>query len=675
VKIVTGSEPMTALVGRYRLLDLLGEGGMGVVWRAHDHTLGRDVAIKLLRPIVASDAQQRRRFEREARTLAVLANENIVRVHDFVDDGEQAFLVMEFVDGRNLADTTVARLPLDVGEAAWYAASVAKALAYAHAKGVVHRDLTPANILVEHETGRVVTTDFGLARVARTGGSLTTVGMLVGTPEYWSPEQARGGETGTATDLYALGCILYLLLGGRLPFEGDDRLAVGLRRAHEQPPSLTTVVTDLPAAAAELVDSLLSSDPGGRPDAVTTAASLSNMAAAPQWPARPVEREHGAPSVVTFGYPTARLEDAWPTVADASAPAEPPALWPSPASSLRFDGPSVRRLWESPRRRLLVLSGVAAAGLVGAAVAMHLHEGPVRRVPEVVSLRPSAARAQILQSLPGANVSVRWVYSTRVSSGRVISQHPAARTSVGGGGDVRLTVSKGTPFAAVPAVRVGASAPAAKRTLARAGFRARLHYTPSWTVRKGAVIELRPGAGVRLRRPATVRIVLASGYPRSVVPPVLNADLASAQSMLNAKHLRSQIVYRLMPNGPVNQVVGQIPSAGAIVYSGSRIRLTVARPHRWVNLFRWSGTDRFHSHPFTVPARWRIRYRLAAEASLPALAQFSWLPADEPLAGHGFVATDTGSRSYVVPDGAGTYSLAVNPLAGTSWSVELDAFE
>ena len=230
---------------------------MGVVWRAHDRTLGRDVAIKLLRPIIASDGQQRRRFEREARTLAGLANEHIVRVHDYVDDGERAFLVMEFVDGRNLADTTIPRLPLEVGEAAWYAEPVAKALAYAHAKGVVHRDLTPANILVEHGTGRVVTTDFGLARVARSGGSLTTVGMPVGTPEYWSPEQALGRETGTATDLYALGCILYLLIGGRLPFEGDDRLAVGLRRAHERAPSLMTLAPEVPAAA-DLVDSLLS---------------------------------------------------------------------------------------------------------------------------------------------------------------------------------------------------------------------------------------------------------------------------------------------------------------------------------------------------------------------------------------------------------------------------------
>jgi beta-lactam-binding protein with PASTA domain len=322
-----------------------------------------------------------------------------------------------------------------------------------------------------------------------------------------------------------------------------------------------------------------------------------------------------------------------------------------------------------------VLGGAAAALVLAAAVAAWLRGEPARQVPTVVSLRPAAARAQILQSLPGATVSVRWVYSTRVSLGRVISQRPAARTSVGSGADVRLTVSKGTPFAAVPAVPVGASASAAKRTLARTGFRTRLHYTPSWTVRKGSVIELRPRPGARLRRPATVSILLASGYPREVVPQVENADLVSARSKLEARHLRYQIVYRLLPDQPANQVVGQIPSAGVIVYRGSRIRLAVARTYRWVNLFSWSGTDRFQSDPFSVPARWRIRYRLAAGASLPALAQFLWLPNGEPYAGHGFIATDTGVRSYVVPDGAGTYRLAVNPLAGTSWSVEVDAFQ
>ena len=652
---MSATEPATTLAGRYRLLARVGEGGMGVVWRAHDRRLDRTVAIKLLRPIVASDSQQRRRFAREARTLAGLANEHIVRIHDFIDDEEQPFLVMEYVDGRNLADTTFSQLPLDIGEAARHMAPVAEALAYAHARGVVHRDLTPANILIEHGTGRVLTTDFGLARIARSGGSLTTVGMLVGTPEYWSPEQALGRETGTASDLYALGCILFLLTGGRLPFEGDDRLAVGLRRAHEEAPSLTTLAPGVPPAAAALVDSLLAADPGARPDARAVEASLRRLAVAPD----------GDVPTVAIRPPPRSDAAAWPTLVVRPAGGDAPT-WPR-----------VRSRGTRPSRRLLLIVGSAAAAVVlGGAAAKRLLEGGHPRVPQVVSLSPAGARSLILRTLPQATVSVRWVYSTRVAPGRVISQRPAPRAKVGRRVAVALTVSKGTPYANVPAVAAGVPASAAKATLTRNGFQTHFRYTPSWTVRKGTVIELHPAAGVRLRRPATVRVLVASGYPREVVPPVVGSDVSTAQGDLEAKHLRYQVVYRLVPNGPVNHVIGQSPSAGAIVYRGTRIRLTVARTYRWVGLFHWSGADRFRSDPFTVPARWRIRYRLAPATSFaPALAQFTWSPDGQPFAAHGFVATDSGTRSYVVPDGAGTYQLAVNPIVGTTWSVEVDAFE
>lgn len=171
---------MVTLADRYDLLEQVGEGGMGVVWRARDRRLGRDVAIKLLHLFVARDPEQRRRFEREARTLAGLDSEHVVRVYDYVDTGDQAFLVMEYVDGGNLAETTFGRLPLDVGEAASYATAVAEALACAHGKGVIHRDLTPANVLIERDTARVVTTDFGLARAVRSAGSLTGAGVCSG---------------------------------------------------------------------------------------------------------------------------------------------------------------------------------------------------------------------------------------------------------------------------------------------------------------------------------------------------------------------------------------------------------------------------------------------------------------------------------------------------------------
>jgi len=207
---------------------------VGVVWRARDTRLERDVAIKLLRTTLPDEAEQRRRFDREARTLAGLSSDHIVRVFDYVGTGEQSFLVMEYVDGGNLAQATFGRLPLSVPEAAAYTAPVAHALAYAHGRGVVHRDLTPANILIERGSGRVLTGDFGLARIARSAGSLTVTGVLIGTPEYWSPEQALGRGNDVAGDLYALGCILFLLLSGRLPFEDDDRLALGLRQQRDR---------------------------------------------------------------------------------------------------------------------------------------------------------------------------------------------------------------------------------------------------------------------------------------------------------------------------------------------------------------------------------------------------------------------------------------------------------
>src|SRR6476646_8262238 len=269
---------VTVLADRYELLDKIGEGGMSVVWRARDRKLDRDVAIKLLRSPIGVDPQQSRRFHREARALAALAHEHIVRIYDYVSDGDQSFLVMEYVAGVNLSQATRGRLPLRLDDVAAYVKPVAEALAYAHGREVVHRDLTPSNILIERESGRVVTTDFGLARIARGSGSLTATGVLLGTPEYWSPELALGRPSGAAADLYALGCIAFLLLSGRLPFEGEDRLAVGLRRAHDDAPSLQSLLPEGSAPVAALVDSLLARDPERRPDDTYVAEELGALA-------------------------------------------------------------------------------------------------------------------------------------------------------------------------------------------------------------------------------------------------------------------------------------------------------------------------------------------------------------------------------------------------------------
>ena len=520
---------MTVLAARYELLDKVGEGGMSVVWRARDRKLDREVAIKMLRSLVAPDPAQLRRFHREARALAALAHGHIVRIYDYISNDEQSFLVMEYVDGANLAQTTRGRLPLATGEAAAYMRPVAQALAYAHGRGVVHRDLTPSNILVERGSGRVVTTDFGLARIARSTGSLTATGVLLGTPEYWSPELALGRENGAAADLYALGCILFLLLSGRLPFEGEDRLAVGLRRAHDDAPSLQSLLPDARATVAALVDSLLARDPERRPDASNVAEELGALADASTAflgvavGASAVDEQTVA---LLSEQPTTHL--ARPSAT--TDPAPPPEA--QPASTRR-------RSWV--RRRVVIGLAASAAVVVAALVVAGEVRNPLLRVPNVVSLREDAARAQIEGSMPAAAVSVERVYSTRIGAGLVIRQQPQARSPFPIGTQVRLVVSKGSPYAPVPAV-AGRPAEAAKASLVRQGFTSRYAYAPSWTVRKGSVVGLQPRVGTRLRRPAQVTLVVASGYPHSVVPDVRGTDLPSAQQQLAAKHLRYRLV-------------------------------------------------------------------------------------------------------------------------------------
>ena len=627
---------MRILADRYELIEQVGEGGMGVVWRAHDARLDRDVAIKLLRPFVAAEPAQRRRFAREARTLAALSNDHIVRVHDYVESGEDAFLVMEFIEGHSLAAATLGRLPIPWDEAASYARSVCDALAYAHAKGVIHRDLTPSNILIERETGRIVTTDFGLARIARSGGSVTTLGVLLGTPEYWSPEQALGRDTDAPADMYALGCILFLLLSGRLPFTGDDRLAVGLRRAHEDAPSLAK---NAPEAAVALVDSLLARDPSCRPDARAAARALAASSTA-------VPRDQ-VPSHGRFDAPTVTLS----------------------AQTVRLGPKRPRR-----RRWLIPVLGALVGGLVGAfAAAQLLDRGP--RAPNVVSLREAAARAQILRTLPNATVSVVRVYSMRVGRDRVIRQRPEPRAKVDTAARVILVVSKGTPFAQVPTFLPGTTPERARAYLERDGFTVRYRWTPSWTVPKGTVIELHPGSGMRVRRPAAVTVVVSSGWPREIVPDVQNAAVESAKQQLEAKHLRYGVVYRNTLTSAPGQVVEQHPRAGATVYDGTRIWLAVTRTPHWTQVFADSGTGSYQSAPFTVPTQWRIRYRLDGSGGgfFGSSTDVSWTRDGDFFSDGGFSADATGALHSHPVSGAGTYSLSVSPPAGTSWYVEVDA--
>lgn len=267
------------LADRYELQELLGRGAMGEVWRARDHLLGRPVAVKLLRAEEAEDAE---RFRLEAQIAARLNHPNVVGMYDFGAHHDQPHLVMELVDGWNLAQERSLRGALPPAEAAAITAQAAAGLAAAHQEGVVHRDVKPANVMLT--TDRTVKiTDFGIARFAEAAASgLTATGKIIGTADYLAPERALGRPAQPASDVYSLGCVLYELLTGRPPFSAATSLAVVQQHVSATPAPPDRLRPDIPQPLSDYVLHMLAKDPAHRPTAEQAAGWLAAQNGTPR---------------------------------------------------------------------------------------------------------------------------------------------------------------------------------------------------------------------------------------------------------------------------------------------------------------------------------------------------------------------------------------------------------
>jgi serine/threonine-protein kinase len=249
------------IVGRYELEELVGSGGMSNVFRAHDRLLERTVALKILHEQYTRDEDYVERFRREARAVAQLTHPNIVTVIDRGEQDGRQFIVFEYVHGQNLKELS-AHGPLDLREAVGLALQVAHALSFAHARGLVHRDVKPQNVLL-NDDGQAKVTDFGIARSLDVHG-VTQTGTVLGTSDYIAPEQARGQKVDPKTDIYSLGAVLYELLTGEVPFSGDTFVAVAMRHVSEPPPSVLDHRPDCPVRLDLAIQRAMAKDPADR---------------------------------------------------------------------------------------------------------------------------------------------------------------------------------------------------------------------------------------------------------------------------------------------------------------------------------------------------------------------------------------------------------------------------
>jgi serine/threonine-protein kinase len=247
--------------GRYTIKGRLGRGAMGVVYHAYDARLDRDVAIKRMAAELDDDPQLRQRFSQEARSAARLNHRNIITIYELHESDNNLYIVMELLEGVDLATLLRRKTPLPLEAKLNLMAQVCEGLEYAHAKGIIHRDIKPANLHVS-VAGVVTILDFGIARLM--ASRMTSTGGLIGTPDYMSPEQVMAGPLDARSDLFAVGAVMYELLSGAKPFEADSVTALLLKIARDPHVPLRQRAPHLPAAAIQIVERLLAKDPGDR---------------------------------------------------------------------------------------------------------------------------------------------------------------------------------------------------------------------------------------------------------------------------------------------------------------------------------------------------------------------------------------------------------------------------
>ncbi len=357
-----------APIGNYQIVEKVGAGGMGSVYKAYQPALGRYVAIKVLPPQTAGDPSFAERFAIEARAVGKLRHPNIVTAYDFSTNGDLAYLVSDFIDGGTVADQLGAPLPLEY--ALTVLTPIASALDYAHARGVVHRDIKPQNILLTHD-GTPMLTDFGLAKIIGPGSGVTQAGALMGTAEYIAPECASGAESaGPAADQYALAIVAYQMLVGRHPFPSENPLSALMAHVHKPVPVPSAIGVPLPPHVEAALLRGLAKKPAERFARVGDfVRALSG--AAPQTASGPLTKPAEAPKPSTpdapqpsagLGSPVGR--GPLPLGPSAVEPPSPSRLPPAQPSLSVSTAPPKRASWWRRRRTLVVVAGVIVLFLV-----------------------------------------------------------------------------------------------------------------------------------------------------------------------------------------------------------------------------------------------------------------------------------------------------------------------
>ncbi|MGY4098097.1 Stk1 family PASTA domain-containing Ser/Thr kinase [Nocardia sp. R16R-3T] len=552
------------LSSRYELGEIIGFGGMSEVHKARDLRLSRDVAIKVLRADLARDPTFYLRFKREAQNAAALNHPAIVAVYDTgeaeVDGGPLPYIVMEYVDGDTLRDIVRGKGPLPPRRAMEVVADVCAALDFSHKAGIVHRDMKPANIMI-NRAGAVKVMDFGIARaIADSSNPMTQTAAVIGTAQYLSPEQARGETVDARSDVYSVGCVLFEILTGEPPFTGDSPIAVAYQHVREDPRLPSHVHNGVPRELDSVVLKAMSKNPANRYQTAAEMRSDLIRVLGGQKPSAPtVMTDEDRTTILGSNEPAPRN---FRTVERNDDTAEQEPAEPA-----------------SPRRNLYIALGAAAAVIVAFALFWVLI-GPGAR-PDQVPIpdlsNKSAQQAQDSLQKLGFTVAIQQKADNKVATGNVISTQPLGGSRVDKGSTITVQVSTGPAQVQIPRLD-GMTQEQAEQQLNANGLRMdpNVQRKASSAQETDKVIGTDPSAGSRVDIDRAIVVILGSGPEQIRVPNVVGQDISVAQPNLVDSAGFKITIQEVASSKPKGEVISTNPAGGTTADKGSTVTVQVS---------------------------------------------------------------------------------------------------
>ena len=541
------------LANRYRLIEKIGMGGMAIVYRAVDLRTGHNVAVKVLRPEYNEDREFISRFQREAEAASKMTHHNIVNLLDVGMDGENRYLVMEYVQGKTLKAVIQERGKLSAPLACQIAIRILSALEHAHRNGIVHRDIKPQNILV-HEDGHIKVADFGIARIADSA-TLTHGDNVMGSVHYFSPEQARGEGATAASDIYSTGIVLYEMLTGRVPYDGDNPVAVAMQHLHAAPEPIQSISPDVPPSVVRVCMRAREKNPAAR---YQTAREMATDL-------RAALEERGAEPVQM---PENELD----------------VRQPKPQVTTERTGNTGQRKKvnskASQRRRVRILTDV----LIALAVLTGLFFGGkaiVERtiskvsVPDIMGMNIDEAVKVLKQA--GLKETHKFMANDEAEKNVVFKQNPEGSMDAHKGDTVILLVSSGPVPYEMPDV-TGMTADEATKLLSEKKMNITRDRAASSEVEKGKVISQIPAAGDMVTRDDPVTLTVSGGS--TTVPSLADKTLEEAEELLARQNLTMQPGLKYQSTEEYEQhglIASSLPEAENRVAEETPVQLTIWR--------------------------------------------------------------------------------------------------